>query len=75
MTVWIYIDPRKQAGDDDYLEVFANAGGAGAWFAEHDPEASLSNIRWKPLPGRSLPKPRRTHRGNAIAEIPPVEAL
>jgi hypothetical protein len=38
MTVWIYIDMRKQVGDKDHLKVFADEDAANAWFAEHDPE-------------------------------------
>jgi hypothetical protein len=38
MTVWIYVDTRKQVGDVDHLKVFANEDAANAWFAEHDPE-------------------------------------
>jgi hypothetical protein len=38
MTVWIYVDTRKQIGDVDHLRVFASEDAANAWFAEHDPE-------------------------------------
>jgi hypothetical protein len=38
MTVWIYVDTRKQVGDKDHLKVFASEDAANAWFAEHDPE-------------------------------------
>jgi hypothetical protein len=38
MTVWIYVDTRKEVGDKDHLKVFATEGAANAWFAEHDPE-------------------------------------
>jgi hypothetical protein len=38
MTVWIYVDARKQVGDKDHLKVFASEDAANAWFAEHDPE-------------------------------------
>ena len=38
MTVWVYVDTRKQVGDRDHLKVFANEEAANAWFAEHDPE-------------------------------------
>jgi hypothetical protein len=36
MTVWIYVDTRKQVGDEDHLKVFADA--ALAWFEQHDPQ-------------------------------------
>jgi len=38
MTVWIYVDTRKQVGDKDHLKVFASQAAAEVWFAEHDPE-------------------------------------
>jgi hypothetical protein len=38
MTIWIYVDTRKQVGDIDHLRVFASEDAANAWFAEHDPE-------------------------------------
>jgi hypothetical protein len=38
MTVWIYVDTRKQVGDPDHLKVFANAEAARRWTAENDPE-------------------------------------
>ena len=38
MTVLIYVDTSKQAGDPDHLKVFANADAAEAWFAGNDPE-------------------------------------
>jgi hypothetical protein len=38
MTVWIYVDTRKQVGDKDHLKVFASEDAANRWFAEHDPE-------------------------------------
>lgn len=38
MTVWIYVDTRKQVGDRDHLKVFANEGVAETWFQENDPE-------------------------------------
>jgi hypothetical protein len=40
MTVWIYVDTRKQVGDVDHLKVFASEDAAQRWFAEHDPEGS-----------------------------------
>ena len=38
MTVWIYIDIRKEVSDVDYLKVFATTGAAEKWFEENDPE-------------------------------------
>jgi hypothetical protein len=38
MTVWIYVDTRKQVGDRDHLKVFANEDAAETWFQENDPE-------------------------------------
>jgi len=38
MTVWIYVDTRKEVGDKDHLKAFAAEDAANAWFAEHDSE-------------------------------------
>ena len=38
MTVFIYVDNRKQVGDKDHLKVFANQDAAERWFQENDPE-------------------------------------
>jgi hypothetical protein len=38
MTVWVYVDTRKQVGDQDQLKVFANEDAAETWFQENDPE-------------------------------------
>jgi hypothetical protein len=38
MTVWIYVDSRKEVGDKDHLKVFANLDAANRWFEENDPE-------------------------------------
>ena len=38
MTVWIYVDTSKQAGDKDHLKVFATEVAAEIWFKENDPE-------------------------------------
>jgi hypothetical protein len=38
MTVWIYVDTRKQVGDKDHLKVFADQDAARKWFGEHDRE-------------------------------------
>jgi hypothetical protein len=37
MTVWIYVDTRKDVGDKDHLRVFATADAAEAWFADRVP--------------------------------------
>ncbi len=39
MTVWIYVDTRKPlAGDKVYLNMFANAEVAKAWFERYNSE-------------------------------------
>jgi hypothetical protein len=38
MTVWVYVDISKQAGDRDHMKVFANEDAAETWFPENDPE-------------------------------------
>ena len=38
MTVWVYVDTRKQVGDINHLQVFASPEAADKWFAEYDPE-------------------------------------
>jgi hypothetical protein len=38
MTVWIYVDTRKQVGDKDHLNVSADQDTARQWFGEHDRE-------------------------------------
>jgi hypothetical protein len=45
MTVWIYVDTSKQAGDSEHLKVFVDEAAANAWFAEHDPEGVDLNTR------------------------------
>ena len=37
MTVLIYVNTSKQAGDAEHIKAFANADAAQAWFAENDP--------------------------------------
>ena len=54
MTVLIYVDTSKQVGDADHLKLFANAAAAAAWFAEKDPKAWHSNIRFWIESGRFL---------------------
>jgi hypothetical protein len=46
MTVWIYVDTTKDAGDRDHLKVFASRAAADAWFKANDPGALLSNMRF-----------------------------
>jgi hypothetical protein len=38
MTVFVYVNTRKQVGDRDHLKVFANSEAAETWFEENDPE-------------------------------------
>jgi hypothetical protein len=38
MTVWIYVDTRKDVGDVDHLKVFASKDAAETWLQENDPE-------------------------------------
>jgi hypothetical protein len=38
MTVWIYVDKRKEVGDADYVKVFATKDAAETWLQENDPE-------------------------------------
>lgn len=38
MTVWIYVNTRKQVGDNDHLRVFADQDAARKWSGEHDRE-------------------------------------
>jgi hypothetical protein len=38
MTVWIYVNTRKEVVDVEHLKVFANEDAADAWFKENDPE-------------------------------------
>ena len=38
MSVFIYADTIRQAGDPEHLKVFANQETAQAWFDENDPE-------------------------------------
>jgi hypothetical protein len=38
MTVWVYVNTRKDVGDKDHLKVFASAEAAETWFEENDPE-------------------------------------
>ena len=40
MTVWIYVDKHKGAGDRDHLKVFGTIEAAEAWFEENDPEGA-----------------------------------
>jgi hypothetical protein len=37
MTVFVYVNTRKQIGDKDHVKVFANVDAAEKW-SENDPE-------------------------------------
>ena len=38
MTVWVYVDTRKQVSDVDHLKVFASEDAAEKWLQENDPQ-------------------------------------
>jgi len=38
MTIVVYVNSGKQAGDKDHIKVFANQDAAEKWFEENDPE-------------------------------------
>ncbi|MCK1447251.1 hypothetical protein IVB34_40210 [Bradyrhizobium sp. 2] len=38
MTVFVYVNTRKQVGDVDHIKVFATVDAAETWFEENDPE-------------------------------------
>lgn len=38
MNVWIYVDTKREVGDRNHLQVFADQDAAEAWFQENDPE-------------------------------------
>ena len=38
MTVFAYVKPSKQIGDEDHVRVFAKWDAAEKWFEENDPE-------------------------------------
>ena len=38
MTVWIYVNTRKDVDDKDHFKVFASSDAAEAWFVENDRE-------------------------------------
>jgi hypothetical protein len=37
VTVFVYVDTNKQAGDAEHVKVFATTDAAGTWFEENDP--------------------------------------
>jgi len=37
MTVWVYVDDRKEIGHADYVRVFANRLAAERWLEDNDP--------------------------------------
>jgi hypothetical protein len=43
-TVWIYVDTKKEVGDD-HVKVFATPELADEWLKENDPRASYSAMR------------------------------
>jgi hypothetical protein len=45
MTVWIYVDTRKQVGDKDHLKVFADEEARNDGLPSMIPRALRSNIR------------------------------
>jgi hypothetical protein len=38
MTVFVYVNTRKQVGDPEHIKGFANADATETWFDENDPE-------------------------------------
>jgi hypothetical protein len=38
MTVWIYVNTRRDVGDVNHLKVFATELAANRWFEDNDPE-------------------------------------
>jgi hypothetical protein len=38
MTVFVYVNTSKQAGDPEHVKVFATTDAAEKWFGENDPE-------------------------------------
>jgi hypothetical protein len=38
MTVWVYVDTRKQVGDKDHLKVFASEDAAETGLEQNNPE-------------------------------------
>jgi hypothetical protein len=38
MTVWVYVETRKQVGDKDHLTAFASEDAAETWLEQNDPE-------------------------------------
>jgi len=34
MTVFVYVNPTKQIGDEDHVKVFANVDAAEKWFED-----------------------------------------
>jgi hypothetical protein len=43
MTVFVYVNPSKQAGDPEHIKVFATNAGE-TWFEENDPEDGMDPI-------------------------------
>jgi hypothetical protein len=38
MTVFVYVNTRKQVGEVNHIKVFATADAAEKWFGENNPE-------------------------------------
>ena len=52
MTVWIYVNTRKEVGDKDHLQVFASEDAAETWLQENDPEGVTVEQNWAALATR-----------------------
>ena len=67
MTVLIYVDTSKQAGDPDHLKVFANADAAEKWFEENEatqlsrPYESHSEMALATITMMTMTKPVSSH--------------
>ena len=46
MTIFVYVNASKQPGDPDHIKVLATADAAATWFAENDPKALPSSMRF-----------------------------
>ena len=51
MTVFIYIDTRKEIGDPEHIKVFANQDAAETWIEENDPERRCVRVRGAGMKG------------------------
>jgi hypothetical protein len=65
MTVFVYVNPSKQAGDPEHIKVFAtNAGKPGS-------RKTIRKTAWIPSSGISRHQPLRTTNRSS----PPLDAL